>query len=110
MDGFEAADRVFAAIAMQATFALLATAADGPLSGAAAVWCGSMDCRRSSRAVRLDVQRLPLNGTTFCFCAPRPSMPSVMTSPGLSHIWGFIPMPTPGGVPVVITSPGRSVM
>ena len=55
-------------------------------------------------------QRLPLNGTTFCFCAPRPSMPSVMTSPGLSHVWGFIPMPTPGGVPVVITSPGKSVM
>ena len=37
-------------------------------------------------------------------------MPSVTTSPALSHCGGFMPRPTPGGVPVVITSPGSSVM
>ena len=38
-------------------------------------------------------------------------MPSVMTSPALRYCGvGFMPMPTPGGVPVVMTSPGSSVM
>ena len=38
-------------------------------------------------------------------------MPSVTTSPAFRY-WGFgfMPMPTPGGVPVVMTSPGSSVM
>ena len=31
-------------------------------------------------------QRPFLNGTTFCFCSPRPSMPSVITSPGLQPL------------------------
>jgi hypothetical protein len=44
-------------------------------------------------------------------CVPRPSMPSVITSPGLRYTgFGLMPMPTPGGVPVVIRSPGYSVM
>ena len=37
-------------------------------------------------------------------------MPSVITSPAFSHCGGFMPIATPGGVPVVITSPGSSVM
>src|SRR3954451_1033907 len=43
-------------------------------------------------------------------CSPRPSMPSVMTSPTLRKVGGFMPRPTPGGVPVVMMSPGSSVM
>ena len=33
-------------------------------------------------------------------------MPSVTTSPALRNCGGFMPSPTPGGVPVTITSPG----
>jgi hypothetical protein len=44
--------------------------------------------------------------TTRCRCDPRPSIPSSMTSPGRSHTGGTNPMPTPGGVPVLIRSPG----
>src|SRR3954453_5740269 len=47
-----------------------------------------------------------LNRTTFWRCSPSPSMPSVTTSPALRNVGGFMPSPTPGGVPVVITSPG----
>src|SRR6185312_4624637 len=43
-------------------------------------------------------------------CAPRPAMPSSITSPGLRYTGGFWPRPTPGGVPVEITSPASSVM
>src|SRR6476660_6110852 len=50
-----------------------------------------------------------LNFTTFCRCSPRPSMPRVTTSPALRNLGsGFMPRPTPGGVPVVMTSPGSS--
>src|SRR5690606_1807024 len=41
---------------------------------------------------------------------PRRSMPSSITSPGRSQICGSWPMPTPGGVPVLIRSPGSSTM
>ena len=38
-------------------------------------------------------------------------MPSVTTSPSFRNCGlGLMPMPTPGGVPVAITSPGSSVM
>ena len=37
-------------------------------------------------------------------------MPRVTTSPALRKRGGFMPMPTPGGVPVVITSPGSRIM
>src|SRR3984885_11513707 len=58
--------------------------------------------RRGRNRVR---QYLPF--TTFCFCSPSPSMPSVTTSPALRNIGsGFMPSPTPGGVPVMMTSPG----
>ena len=52
-----------------------------------------------------------LKPTTFCRCSPKPSMPSVITSPFFRN-WGvgFMPRPTPGGVPVQITSPGNRVM
>ena len=47
--------------------------------------------------------------TISCRCSPSPSMPSVTTSPTLRNFGGFMPLPTPGGVPVVMMSPGSSV-
>jgi len=40
---------------------------------------------------------------------PRPSIVSSTTSPAARNSGGFIPMPTPGGVPVITTSPASSV-
>lgn len=49
--------------------------------------------------------------TIACRCSPNPVIESVTTSPGVRKTGsGLMPMPTPGGVPVAITSPGRSVM
>ena len=49
--------------------------------------------------------------TTFCVCTPSPSTDSFIVSPTLRKIGsGFTPEPTPGGVPVAITSPACSVM
>ena len=45
-----------------------------------------------------------------CFCWPRPSMPSSTTSPSLRKTGGFMPRPTPGGVPVEMMSPGWRLM
>src|ERR1700758_591844 len=47
-----------------------------------------------------------LNFTTFCCCSPNPATPRRTTSPALRNCGGFMPSPTPGGVPVMITSPG----
>ena len=47
---------------------------------------------------------------TCCRCSPSPSMPSVITSPGCNQMGGLNPRPTPGGVPVLIRSPGSSTM
>jgi hypothetical protein len=52
-----------------------------------------------------------LNATTFWCCSPKPSIPKVIVSPrfkntGAGLPFFFTPMPTPGGVPVQITSPG----
>jgi hypothetical protein len=55
--------------------------------------------------------RRPYPATTSWRCSPRPSMPRCMTLPGLRNTGsGLTPMPTPGGVPVLMTSPGSSVM
>lgn len=49
--------------------------------------------------------------TTRCSCCPSPAMPKLTTSPGFSQTGsGFLPMPTPGGVPVAMMSPGSRVM
>src|SRR3954453_11393396 len=42
--------------------------------------------------------------------SPRPPVAGVMRSPPLRKVGGFMPRPTPGGVPVVMMSPGSSVM
>jgi hypothetical protein len=48
---------------------------------------------------------------TCCFCSPRPSIPTRIVSPALRKTGlGLTPSPTPGGVPVVTTSPGSRVM
>ena len=48
--------------------------------------------------------------TTGLVSVPTPSYVHVMRSPAFSRIGGLRAEPTPGGVPVAITSPGRSVM
>ncbi len=49
--------------------------------------------------------------TTFCCCTPSPSTDSFMVSPTFRNTGsGLTPKPTPGGVPVAITSPACSVM
>ena len=46
-----------------------------------------------------------------CSCSPSPSTPRRTVWPAFRNTGdGLMPMPTPGGVPVVITSPGCSVM
>jgi hypothetical protein len=50
----------------------------------------------------------PVNGTTVWRWRPRPSISSSITSPAFRYCGGFITEPTPGGVPVVTTSPGSS--
>ena len=50
------------------------------------------------------------HATTFCVCSPSPATPRRMLSPGFKKRGGFMPMPTPGGVPVVMMSPGWSDM
>ena len=57
------------------------------------------------------VDQLGSQAWTFCRCSPRPAMPSRISSPAFRYTGvGFMPMATPGGVPVVIRSPGQSVM
>ena len=43
--------------------------------------------------------------TTRCVCVPRPCTPRRMVWPARRYTGGLWPMPTPGGVPVEITSP-----
>src|SRR5271157_3568769 len=47
---------------------------------------------------------------TFCRWAPRTPPSSSITSPRFKKSRGFMPTPTPSGVPVTTTSPGKSVM
>src|SRR5690606_27869675 len=48
--------------------------------------------------------------TTFCSCTPSPSTDSRITSPRFRKRLGFMPSPTPGGVPVVTMSPASRIM
>jgi hypothetical protein len=51
------------------------------------------------------------HATAVCVCSPRPSTPSSMTSPGfMNRGSGLKPRPTPGGVPVLMMSPGKRLM
>src|SRR5216683_1340090 len=49
--------------------------------------------------------------TIFCRCLPSPAVLSSTTSPTCRNFGsGFMPSATPGGVPVMMTSPGSSTM
>jgi len=61
--------------------------------------------RRPSRTFRYCGQ-----ATTVCCWRPRPWISSAIVSPTLRNTGGFMPRPTPGGVPVVTTSPASSTM
>src|SRR5262252_8435549 len=51
------------------------------------------------------------NRTTFWVCSPSPAMLSFTTSPTFRNFGsGFMPSATPGGVPVIMTSPGSRTM
>src|SRR5262252_9601970 len=78
-------------------------------------WCSTRRSLTSREAQRVEDagknrwRCYALNFTTFWRCSPSPSIPSVTTSPALRNFGsGFMPSPTPGGVPVVMTSPGSS--
>lgn len=66
--------------------------------------CGSQDCRQLDQALR------GFQSITSCCCSPRPGMPRRTWSPFFRKRGFGRPMPTPGGVPVAITSPGSRVM
>ena len=51
----------------------------------------------------------PYPCTVTCRCSPNRSTPNLTTWPGCKKTGGFMPIPTPGGVPVAITSPGSRV-
>jgi len=53
---------------------------------------------------------LGLANSTLFTQLPTPSKATSTTSPSLSQSWGFLPIPTPDGVPVKITSPGSRVV
>src|SRR4030095_10219910 len=49
--------------------------------------------------------------TTLCRDSPKPSIPRATTSPAFKYTGaGRMPSATPAGVPVLMTSPGSSVM
>ena len=52
----------------------------------------------------------PFHAMICCRDLPRPSIPSSTTSCGRKYLGGFMPSPTPAGVPVLMTSPGSRVM
>ncbi len=52
----------------------------------------------------------PSKATRFWRACPRASAPYSTTSPGCRNAFGVRPKPTPSGVPVLITSPGRRDM
>src|SRR6185437_9716000 len=66
---------------------------------------------RRRAAELVGFHQLRLQGMTVWRCSPRLPIPSRMVSPAARNTTsGFWPMPTPGGVPVVMMSPGSSVM
>jgi hypothetical protein len=49
--------------------------------------------------------------TVRCRCSPKPAIQTRISWPGRRNTGsGFLPMPTPGGVPVEMMSPGISIM
>jgi len=65
---------------------------------------------KSQDEARHHIESKAVYATTCWRDWPKPSMPSSTMSPGFRYCGGFMPRPTPAGVPVLTTSPGRSVM
>ena len=69
--------------------------------------------RRAARAAGRPHSRArgqPGQVRTSWRCSPSPPTPRRITSPVFRKRWGLWPAPTPGGVPVGMTSPGSRVM
>jgi hypothetical protein len=71
---------------------------------------GSSNCALPLNGVRGSSNCTQLSATHGFFNVPMPSISTSATSPALSRIGGLRAIPTPGGVPVKIRSPGSSVM
>ena len=69
---------------------------------------GEDDARPRSQAFHWPSAQAAFHATTRWSCRPSPSIPSDIVSPAFRNRGGFLPDPTPGGVPVVMTSPGSS--
>ena len=91
----------------------------GPLSKVSVIRfmsaCKSARSNKGRRFHRGDLQRRKRGASdqlalTRCVCAPSPVIDMSTWSPSFRNCGGFIPSPTPAGVPVMIRSPGRSVM
>lgn len=84
------------------------------------VMCAAATKPKRSRKRQTQIKWLRLNapelfvscqaGKTFDFCSPKPAIPKVTTSPPCRYCCGDWPIPTPGGVPVEITSPACRLM
>ena len=80
------------------------TAADAPAMDAPAMDAPAMDASAAG------VSAAGVSAVA-CRCSPRPWMPRRIVWPARKNTGcGFCPMPTPGGVPVAITSPGCRLM
>ena len=83
--------------------------AEGGRAAAGTLHARPGDCRRFMTGGSC-VGKAQASATKVCFCVPSPSMPSSTTSPFFRNFGGFMPRPTPGGVPVEMMSPGSSDM
>ena len=54
--------------------------------------------------------RVPQAAISVVRCSPSPSIPSRIVWPARRNTGGFMPAPTPGGVPVLMMSPACKVM
>jgi diguanylate cyclase (GGDEF)-like protein len=71
------------------------------------------ECARWHKAgltLSISINLSALNLLDPCVCTPNPSTPRRMVCPARKNTGGFWPMPTPGGVPVLMMSPGCRLM
>ena len=61
---------------------------------------------RGNPTIEAEVFTKNYSATTFEFCSPKFSIDNLRVSPAFKNCCGFMTIPTPGGVPVVIISPG----
>src|SRR6478736_2139978 len=75
-------------------------------------WCAFVFGKPRKRAIQMQIRSVhEFHGViTTCRASPNPSIPNSTTSPARRKRGGLRPAPTPAGVPVLSTSPGKSVM